>query len=63
MVESAQLADLVAELGHYSSALLWVGLSIADLCVIGSFPLEDTRFALRALEPSLPVCSVGHNAW
>ena len=27
------------------------------------FPLKDTRLALQALEPSLPVRSVRHNAW
>ncbi len=57
------LADLVAELGRYSPALLRVDPSIADLRVTGSFPLKDTRLALQALEPSLPVRSVRHNAW
>lgn len=63
VVENARLADLVAELGRYSPALLQVDPSIADLRVTGSFPLKDTRLALQALEPSLPVRSVRHNAW
>ncbi|MBF3131165.1 amino acid ABC transporter substrate-binding protein, partial [Pseudomonas aeruginosa] len=63
VVENARLADLVAELGRYSPALLRVDPSIADLRVTGSFPLKDTRLALQALEPSLPVRSVRHNAW
>ncbi|MCR3869176.1 amino acid ABC transporter substrate-binding protein, partial [Pseudomonas aeruginosa] len=46
-----------------SPALLQVDPSIADLRVTGSFPLKDTRLALQALEPSLPVRSVRHNAW
>ncbi|MBG4706938.1 FecR family protein [Pseudomonas aeruginosa] len=63
VVENARLADLVAERGRYSPALLRVDPSIADLRVTGSFPLKDTRLALQALEPSLPVRSVRHNAW
>ncbi len=61
-VDNAELEEKLREVSS-QDPVLRVDPSIADLRVTGSFPLKDTRLALQALEPSLPVRSVRHNAW
>ena len=55
VVENARLADLVAELGRYRAGYLGVAPQVADLRITGSFPLNNTDLALKALMPALPV--------
>jgi len=55
VVENARLADLVAELGRYRAGHLGVAPEVADLRITGSFPLNNTDLALKALTPALPV--------
>ena len=63
VVESMRLADLAAELGRYRPGVLRVTAEVADLRVTGSFPLDDTDLALKALLPTLPVQIEQHTRW
>lgn len=54
-VDDWPLAALVAELGRYRPGLLSCAATVADLRVVGSYPLDDTDRALAALADSLPV--------
>jgi len=55
VVENARLADLVAELSRYRPGFLGVAQDVAGLRITGSFPLNNTDLALKALSPTLPV--------
>jgi transmembrane sensor len=55
VVDNAPLKDVIAELGRYREGHLSVASEIADLRITGSFPLNDTDLALKALMPTLPV--------
>ncbi|WP_426116182.1 FecR domain-containing protein [Pseudomonas sp. DSP3-2-2] len=63
VVENARLADLVAELGRYRAGHLGVAPEVADLRITGSFPLNNTDLALKALTPALPVQIEQHTHW
>lgn len=54
-VDDWPLAALVAELGRYRPGLLSCAATVANLRVVGSYPLDDTDRALAALADSLPV--------
>ncbi len=54
-VDDWSLAALVAELGRYRPGLLTCTATVAQLRVVGSYPLADTDRALAALADSLPV--------
>nr|WP_314565850.1 DUF4880 domain-containing protein [uncultured Pseudomonas sp.] len=55
VVDDWSLAALVAELGRYRPGLLTCTATVAQLRVVGSYPLADTDRALAALAESLPV--------
>ena len=63
VVDNARLEDLVQELGRYRRGHLGVTPEVADLRIIGSFPLNDTDKALSALLPTLPVQIEQHTSW
>ncbi|MEQ4310529.1 FecR family protein [Pseudomonas syringae] len=63
VVDNARLADMLAELGRYRTGHLGVDPKVADLRVTGTFPLQDTDLALKALLPTLPVQIEQHTAW
>jgi len=49
------LAEIVASLRPYRSGTLRVSLAAGGLPVHGSYPLDDTDIALRALENNMPI--------
>lgn len=55
VVDNAPLKDVIAELGRYRPGYLGVASDVANLRITGSFPLNDTDLALKALMPTLPV--------
>lgn len=55
VVDNAPLKDVIAELGRYRSGYLGVASDVAELRITGSFPLNNTDLALKALMPTLPV--------
>ena len=55
VVDNAPLKDVIAELARYRPGHLGVSAEVADLRITGSFPLNDTDLALKALMPTLPV--------
>jgi transmembrane sensor len=55
VVDDWSMAALVAELGRYRPGLLTCTATVAQLRVVGSYPLADTDRALAALADSLPV--------
>ncbi|EGH30211.1 FecR protein [Pseudomonas syringae pv. japonica str. M301072] len=62
-MDNSRLADMLAELGRYRTGHLGVDPKVADLRVTGTFPLNDTDLALKALLPTLPVQIEQHTAW
>ncbi|MDD1965012.1 FecR family protein [Pseudomonas sp. NPDC090203] len=63
VVDNAALKDVIAELGRYRSGYLGVASDVADLRITGSFPLNDTDLALKALMPTLPVAIEQRTHW
>lgn len=63
VVDDQRLADMLAELGRYRVGHLGVDPQVADLRITGSFPLNDTDLALKALLPTLPVRIEQHTQW
>ncbi|HEY0286624.1 MAG TPA: FecR family protein [Pseudomonas sp.] len=63
VVDNAPLRDVVAELGRYRQGYLGVASDIADLRITGSFPLNNTDLALKALIPTLPVLIEQRTQW
>ena len=63
VVDNARLEDLIHELGRYRRGHLGVAPEVADLRITGSFPLNDTDTAQRALLPTLPVQIEQHTQW
>ncbi|MDZ5604573.1 FecR domain-containing protein [Pseudomonas sp. RP23018S] len=53
--DAMPLSELVDTLGRYRHGHLGYAPAIADLRVMGTFPLDDTEQALRLLEAALPV--------
>lgn len=63
VVDNARLEDLINELGRYRQGHLGVAADIANLRITGSFPLNNTDLALKALLPTLPVQIEQHTHW
>ena len=63
VVDNAALKDVIAELGRYRPGYLGVSSEVADLRITGSFPLNDTDLALKALMPTLPVAIEQRTHW
>ncbi|MDR0281340.1 MAG: FecR domain-containing protein [Paucimonas sp.] len=55
LAEDIPLARFVAELGRYRHGYLGVDPALAELKIMGTFPLHDTDQALAMLERTLPV--------
>ncbi len=55
LADERPLGELVAELSRYRHGHLGVDPEIADLNVMGAYPLQDTDRALAMLERALPV--------
>lgn len=53
--DNMRLADFIDELAHYRSGHLGVAPEIADLLVMGTYPLHDSDQALAMLESALPI--------
>lgn len=53
--DNIRLADLLAELGRYRHGHLSVAPDVADIRVMGVFPIDDTERALAMLEQTLPI--------
>ena len=63
VVDNARLEDVITELGRYRRGHLSVAPSVADLRITGSFPLNNTDLALKALTPTLPVAIEERTQW
>ncbi|MFK3798277.1 MULTISPECIES: FecR domain-containing protein [unclassified Pseudomonas] len=63
VVDNAPLKDVIAELSRYRSGYLGVASDVADLRITGSFPLNNTDLALKALMPTLPVAIEERTHW
>ena len=63
VVDNARLGDLIDELARYRQGYLGVADDVADLRITGSFPLNNTDLALKALTPTLPVQIEQHTPW
>jgi transmembrane sensor len=63
VVDNARLGDLITELGRYRIGHLGVAPEVADLRITGSFPLNNSDLALKALTPTLPVQIEQHTPW
>ncbi len=63
LADNQRLEDFLAELSRYRHGYLGCDPRIADLRVVGAFPLADTDRVLRALAATLPVRIERHMAW
>ncbi|MGH8416618.1 MAG: FecR domain-containing protein [Pseudomonas sp.] len=63
VVDNAPLKDVIAEISRYRQGHLGVAPEVADLRITGSFPLNDTDLALKALMPTLPVQIEARTHW
>jgi transmembrane sensor len=63
VVDNAALKDVIAEIGRYRTGHLSVAPEVADLRITGTFPLNDTDLALKALMPTLPVAIEARTHW
>jgi transmembrane sensor len=63
VVDNARLSDVVSELGRYRQGHLGVAPDVADLRITGTFPLNNTDLALKALLPTLPVAIEQRTQW
>ena len=55
VADRMRLGDFIAELGRYRRGYLACAPDIADLRIVGSYPLADTDRILSALQATLPV--------
>lgn len=53
--DNMRLADFIDELSHYRAGHLGVAPEVADLLVMGTYPLHDSDQALGMLESALPI--------
>ncbi|RYF75358.1 MAG: FecR family protein [Comamonadaceae bacterium] len=55
VVDGMRLGDFLAELGRYRPGYLGCAPEVADLRIVGAYPLADTDRVLDALQATLPV--------
>ena len=55
LADDMRLGDFVVELSRYRRGYLGCAPQVADLRLVGAFPLADTGRVLRALAETLPV--------
>ncbi|MCQ4297940.1 FecR domain-containing protein [Pseudomonas stutzeri] len=63
LADNQRLEDFLAELSRYRHGYLGCDPRIADLRVVGAFPLGDTERVLEALAATLPVRIERRMAW
>lgn len=63
LADNQRLGDFLAELSRYRHGYLGCDPRIADLRVVGAFPLGDTERVLEALAATLPVRIQRRMAW
>ncbi len=63
LADNQRLEDFLAELSRYRHGYLGCDPRIADLRVVGAFPLADTDRVLQALAATLPVRIERRMAW
>lgn len=63
MANDTRLGDFIAELSSYRHGHLGIDPQVADLRVMGTFPLQDTDQILSMLEQVLPVRIERRFAW
>ena len=63
LADNQRLEDFLAELSRYRHGYLGCDPRIADLRVVGAFPLADTERVLDALAATLPVRIERRMAW
>ncbi|GKT24430.1 FecR domain-containing protein [Acidovorax sp. SUPP3334] len=55
VADGMRLGDFIAELGRYRRGHLACAPEVADLRIVGAYPLSDTSLILAALQASLPI--------
>jgi len=55
VADGMRLGDFLAELGRYRRGVLLCADAVADLRIVGAYPLADTDRVLDALQATLPV--------
>ena len=55
VADGMRLGDFIAELGRYRAGYLACAPEVADLRIVGAYPLADTDRVLAALQATLPV--------
>jgi transmembrane sensor len=55
VADGMRLGDFLAELGRYRTGYLGCAPDVADLRIVGAYPLADTDRVLDALQATLPV--------
>lgn len=55
VADGMRLGDFLAELGRYRRGVLLCSDTVADLRIVGAYPLADTDRVLDALQSTLPV--------
>lgn len=63
VVDNARLGDVIEQLARYRTGYLGVDKQVAGLRITGSFPLDNTDLALKAMLPTLPVQIEQHTPW
>lgn len=63
LADNQRLEDFLTELSRYRHGYLGCDPRIADLRVVGAFPLADTERVLDALAATLPVRIERRMAW
>lgn len=55
VADGMRLGDFIAELGRYRAGYLACAPEVADIRIVGAYPLADTDRVLAALQATLPV--------
>ena len=63
LADNLPLGQLITELNRYRPGHLGCDPAVAQLPVMGSFPLKDSDLALQSLLPTLPVQIEQHTPW
>lgn len=63
VTDGMSLKDVITELGRYRRGYLGINDDVAQLRLVGAFPLQDTDPVLDAIAESLPVQVVRYGPW
>ncbi|WDZ97254.1 FecR domain-containing protein [Herbaspirillum sp. WKF16] len=61
--DNMRLADFIDELGRYHAGILSCAPEVADLRIVGAFPVRDMPAILAALESTLPITVRQYARW